>query len=534
VKRIFAVLATAALSATVLGTGTAQAAVAAAAPARAAVYTPPPLVWAPCPASLEDLQCATLVVPLNYNKPTGTKIRLAVSRAVHTSSDYKGVMLVNPGGPGAPGTGMPYLQQYVPNHTGEKYDWIGWDPRGVGSSTPALHCNNHYDTPDRPSFVPIVPRLLTYWLGHTKKYAKACGRSAAKELLPHMKTTDTVADMESLRIALGVAKISYYGFSYGTYLGQVYATLHPGQVDKMIFDGVVNPHRVWYGANLDQDVQFDRNITTYFKYLAKHHTWFHLGTSWRSIKAGYYKEIKKLRKHPSASGRLGPDELTDGMLGAGYYVYGWNETGKAYAALIHHNKGAAMYHLYADGVVGDDNGFATYNATQCTDVSWPGWAKTKRDTIRVNRLHPFLTWDNTWYNAPCLNWPAKSGTKVKIRGSRVTSKVLLINETDDAATPYSGALTVRSMFPTASLIQGVGGTTHAGSLSGVACTDDAISTYLETGVTPTRKAGRRADLNCPPVPPSTDPNTGRMAVAGGMPANVRAILIRAQALGERG
>ena len=96
-------------------------------------------------------------------------------------------------------------------------------------------------------------------------------------------------------------------------------------------------------------------------------------------------------------------------------------------------------------------------------------------------------------------WPAKAGHPVKVDGSRVQS-VLMINETLDAATPYSGALQTRKTFPNAVLIEGVGGTTHAGSLSGVTCTDDRIVAYLQTGALPPRVSGNRSDVKCPPVP----------------------------------
>ena len=94
------------------------------------------------------------------------------------------------------------------------------------------------------------------------------------------------------------------------------------------------------------------------------------------------------------------------------------------------------------------------------------------------------------------------------------SNILMINETLDAATPFSGALEARRRFPTASLIEGVGGTTHAGSLSGIACTDNAIGQYLTDGTVPARKPGNRADLKCPPVP-QPDPSPAAASAAKG-------------------
>ncbi len=123
----------------------------------------------------------------------------------------------------------------------------------------------------------------------------------------------------------------------------------------------------------------------------------------------------------------------------------------------------------------------------------------------TNLRAPFLTWDNAWFNGPCSFWPGKAANPVKVTGRNVESKILLISETLDAATPYSGALEARRRFPTASLIEGVGGTTHAGSLNEVACTDDAIGRYLTDGTVPARRSGNRSDLQCPPNP-QPDPN----------------------------
>jgi hypothetical protein len=114
---------------------------------------------------------------------------------------------------------------------------------------------------------------------------------------------------------------------------------------------------------------------------------------------------------------------------------------------------------------------------------------------------PFQTWSNAWFNAPCRTWPAASGPAFEVDGSAVDAPVLLLNETLDAATPYSGALAVRELFPTASLVAGVGGTSHAVSLSGIACTDDTIAAVLRDGSLPERRSGVRADKECRPVPP---------------------------------
>ena len=116
------------------------------------------------------------------------------------------------------------------------------------------------------------------------------------------------------------------------------------------------------------------------------------------------------------------------------------------------------------------------------------------------RNYYYITWSNAWFNGPCAYWKYKADRPVNVKGSKVHVPILMIGETFDAATPFAGSLVTRRLFPTASLIEGVDGSTHAGSLSGIACTDDAIAAYLTDGTVPARKSGNRSDLKCPPVP----------------------------------
>ncbi len=480
------------------------------APVKARGYTPPPLVWHACdnPTLVRyGSQCADLVVPLDYSKPRGRKITLAVSRLLHSAPDsqYQGVMLVNPGGPG--GSGLIYSVfgqgRFVPGDGDLDYDWIGFDPRGVGDSRPALSCDGSYFGYDRPNYVPTTRKLERTWLKLSEKYATDCKYAPGSRILKHAKTTDSVADMESLRKALGRQRLNFYGFSYGTYLGSVYATLHPTRVRRFVFDGSVDPTRVWYKANLDQDVAFQKTIEVYFGWLAEHDDVYHLGTNADAIERGYYRQLDKLDA-AAAGGVIGPDELADVMLSAGYYVYGWEDLGAAYAKLVNDGDESGIKAMYDDAnpqTPGSDNGYAMYLATQCTDAPWPQrWNKIRTDNWRTYAKAPFETWANAWFNGPCSFWPAKAAKPVHVTGKDVDSKILMIGETLDAATPFSGSLKLRKLFPTASLIEGVGGTTHSGSLSGVACTDDAIGRYLTDGTVPARTRGNHSDLQCPPVP----------------------------------
>ncbi|WP_300676845.1 alpha/beta fold hydrolase [Nocardioides sp.] len=505
-------------------------------------YVPPPLTWGTCPTTrlkAAGAQCAMLTVPLDHARPKGPTIKIAVSRILHTNADYKGMIAVNPGGPGGSGLGLATLGRAVPNGVGAKFDWYGFDPRGVGRSEPALSCNPDYPGSgwNRPDYVPTNPADKAWWLRTAKQYTVDCAHSSAKKLLPYLRTEQVAADLDTLRVAVGQKKLNYYGFSYGTYLGQVYATNYPKHVGRMVWDGVVDAKRAFYQSNLDQDVWFDKNIDLYFNWLAAHNDAYGLGTDGKAIRAGYYQALARLKQNPTAGGKIGPDELADALQSAAYYVYDWDTIGHIYADFIKTGDGTGLLDLYSGP--GDDNGFAIYAGVQCTDAPWPGWKKTERDSWRLHAQHPFLTWGNTWFNAPCLTWPAASGKAVKAHGTHGLGRILLISESSDAATPFSGALATRKAFKSSYLIEGVGGTTHAGSLSGVACTDDTVATYLDTGKLPARKAGNRADQKCDPVPPptATVPTAAQQRSAvpqstDPMPALARQTLEEAQLIGR--
>jgi pimeloyl-ACP methyl ester carboxylesterase len=500
--------------------GAVAAPAASAQPDRSAPTPVPAVVWGACADSVLQTyraECGFLTVPLDHARPSGPTVRLAISRIRHTREPYQGVMLVNPGGPGGSGQIMSVLGNFVPGGAGASYDWIGFDPRGVGRSVPALACDGDYAGYRRPPFVPSTAAIEKAWLARTARYAKDCAK-AGGPLLEHLRTTDTVRDMDLLRRALGADKINFYGFSYGTYLGQVYATRYPARVRRMVFDGVVDPRRVWYDANLDQNVAFDRNIKIYFDWLADHHSVYRLGSTGAAVEKRFYAVQRDLTRKP-AGGVIGPAELTDVFVQAGYYVFGWRAVAEAFAGWVHRRDPAPLKKLYDESnpqTKGADNGYAVYLAVQCTDAPWPrSWHRWKQDHWRIHARAPFMTWGNAWFNAPCRNWAAKPGRPPRVDGTK-TPPVLLISETLDAATPFSGALAVRKRFPRSVLIEGVGGTTHAGSLFGNGCVDGAIAAYLADGTLPRRVKGNTSDVKCPALPPP-NPNAAESRRDTGVP-----------------
>jgi pimeloyl-ACP methyl ester carboxylesterase len=489
----------------------------AAKPAPAASVPPGSIHWGKCADPMlqkAHASCALLPVPLDYSNPAGPQIKIAVSRILHTSPNYQGVILTNPGGPGGSGLSLNPLiiGALQAEHLGAAasgYDWIGFDPRGVGSSVPALTCDPNYLGPDRQNYTPTTRAILAYWKARSADYAADCATHSAAQtaLLGHMTTPDTARDMDSIRRALGQSQISYYGFSSGTYLGQVYATLFPGHVRRLILDSNVDPRQTVYQANLSSVIPYNRNLKIWFGWLAKYHTVYRLGRTERAVERRWYAERARLAAHP-ALGQVGPDEWTDIFLIAPFTQAAWVDLGlnlsKAFADWAHTHGTTAGQNLVAlykfVDVPGNDNFFAAFSAILCTDTPWPlSWARWSRDARRLNRVAPFFAWANVWTQAPCLYWTVPAHTPVTVNGSRINS-ALLIDETLDAGTPFFGSLEVRRLFPHSVLIAVPGGTSHANSLSGNLCVDRTIARYLENGTLPPRKPHARWDKTCPPLP----------------------------------
>lgn len=462
---------------------------------------PGPITWARCTdgtLAAARAECATVPVPLDWSHPRdGRTVRIAVSRVRHTATPYEGVVLANPGGPGGSGLGLATLGAQVPNGIGARYDWIGFDPRGVGASRPRLSCDADYADGPRPAYSPPTTDVLRRWRDRAEQYARDCAGSGA--LLDHMTTRDAARDLDQLRRALRVPAITYYGYSYGTYLGQVYATLHPDRVRRMVLDSTVDPTRVWYDANLDQDRAFETAISAWFEWLARHDDRYGLGGSREEVKRSYERLAADLADSPAA-GELGPAELADTVLQAGYSQRLWPGLGRALADAARGRAAPMRRYWRALTDTRDDNGYAGYLAVECTDAPWPrDWATWERDTRRVDAAAPFGTWLNTWFNAPCRTWPAVPQQPVRVDGRRAPA-VLMIDETLDAATPYSGSVAVRRLFPRARLLAEPGGTSHATSLSGNACVDRAVAAYLADGTLPARADGDGPDATCAPAP----------------------------------
>ncbi|MFJ3924663.1 alpha/beta hydrolase [Streptomyces sp. NPDC090022] len=440
--------------------------------------------WTKCATPrYPTLQCASLQVPLDHAQPGGKKITLALTRVPHTAATSQGPLLVNPGGPGGSGRALAgFVAAALPEDVAAQYDVIGFDPRGVGQSEPTLDCGNGHFTPVRPDSVPRDPAVEEANLERVRGFARTCATKHA-EVLPHIGTVAAARDIELLRVALGAPKLSYFGYSYGTYLGAVYAKLHPGRVHRLVLDSVVDPTGVWYQDNLAQDVAFDARHKAFLAWVARNDATYHLGTDPARVESRWYAMRDALRAAP-AGGKVGPSELEDTFLPGGYYNGYWPHLAEAFAAYAVKEDPAplvAAYQRFGAVEPSAGNSYSAYSAVQCRDSAWPkDWNVWRADMWRTHAKAPFMTWNNAWYNAPCAFWPTEALEAPDVANADLPP-ALLLQATEDAATPFEGAVSMRAKLAGAALVVEEGGGNHGIALSGNTCLDEKVAAYLRSG-----------------------------------------------------
>ncbi|MFC0861395.1 alpha/beta hydrolase [Sphaerimonospora cavernae] len=478
-------------------------------------------------------ECGTVRVPLDYAEPYGQQITIALNRirgSVSRDGNHLGSLLVNPGGPGGSGLELArFVASQLPRDIAARFDVIGFDPRGVGASRPAIACVNpkHYYAPPRPDNVPRGKAEEDVLVARARQYAEACGNRWSW-FLPYLTTENTARDMDMIRAALGEEKISYLGYSYGTYLGAVYATLFPKRVRRLVLDSVVDPEGVWYDVNLAQDRSFDRRQRDFLAWMAEHHDAYRLGRTERAVEFAWSSMRSRLRERP-AGGIVGPSELDDIYTSGGYSNLLWPALAEAFSAYVRRGDTTGLVKLFHDQAEVDaeeENSYAVYLGVECRDAAWPrDWSRWHADTVKMHAKAPFMAWQNAVYNAPCAFWPVRGGTPVKIGADRLPP-VLLIQAERDAATPYAGALRMRGRFPTARLLTEVGGGNHGVSLAGNPCVDRQLAAYLrDAALLPQRRGVRGADATCPaqpgPRPTARKSAAGKAAARKAAPGAVR-------------
>ncbi|WP_330329239.1 alpha/beta hydrolase [Streptomyces sp. NBC_00536] len=453
--------------------------------------------WKDCPADwgfAAPIQCGWVKVPLDYRKPFGKTIDLAVDRAVSTGTkdERQGALVYNPGGPG--GSGMRFPKRTTTNsplwvNTAKAYDFVGFDPRGVGHSAP-ISCIDPQEFVKAPKADP-VPDSVADKNAQRKlaaDYADGC-KARSGEMLPFMTTPNAARDLDVIRAALGEKKLNFLGVSYGTYMGGVYATLFPTHVRRMIVDSVVNPDQsnIWYEANLGQDVAFQMRWNDWEDWVAKNDNVFHIGDTRAKVEAKWL-QLRAQAKAKPLGGTVGPNELLGFFQKAPYYDSSWVPTAQAFAAWVAGDEKPLIEANTPDmsdiqGNISAENGNAVYTAVECADAKWPtSWTKWDRDNTKLNEKYPFLTWSNAWMNLPCATWKSKQYNPIEVGAKRGTiAPVLIVQSERDAATPYEGGVELHRRLAGSRLITEQNAGSHGVTSLVNPCINTRVDTYLLTG-----------------------------------------------------
>ncbi|WP_338932561.1 alpha/beta hydrolase [Streptomyces netropsis] len=466
-----------------------------AAPARAAdapAATPSPhsgIRFGACPASVPAppaparVECGSLSVPLDHHRPDGPRLRIAVSRvrATGTPAERRGVLLVNPGGPG--GSGLPYAvtkRAKLPERVRRAYDVIGFDPRGVGGSAPA-DCGAMGGLFRTPAADPL-PRGRAGMREHLdalRRLADDCAAGAGPAL-PHLSTGATARDMDAIRAALGEARIGFLGVSYGSYLGAAYAARFPHRTGPMVLDSVVGPES-WYDFDLRQARAMLRQRDTLLEWLAAHDDRFALGRSAREVRAAYERVRASLAAHPADG--FGPAEFDRAVYRALGRTERWAPLGDGLRARLRDGGVDGLRPKAPFGSPESRNYEAANRIVKCADGPGPTPARVTADLRALRRLDPLPVVTGIEASA-CAYWHHRPQSRTPL-GGPATPPVLLVASAHDPVTPVEGARRLRRELPGSRLVTLADDYSHGVFASrGNACVDDTVAAYLVDGSVP--------------------------------------------------
>ncbi|MFD8491751.1 alpha/beta hydrolase [Amycolatopsis sp. NPDC059657] len=462
------------------------------------------------------------MVPLDYDQPSGPSTHIALNRKAATDQAHRiGSVFLNPGGPGGSGVGFAFdfAERFSASLQG-KFDIIGFDPRGVGASDP-LHCFT--SQAESNAFLSAMPNFPYQreqerpFFDHYRSLGEKCRKNDAT-ITRHMSTADVARDLDLLRRAVGDKKLTYLGFSYGTFLGNTYASLFPDNIRALVIDGVLDP-MLWSGG---AQILSDRTNTA-LEFNEFLRLCDEAGAACPFAKPGgsaarWEALAKTVRAHPVDLGDgeiLTYDKLIGQAASAMYAPESWPDF-------------AAVANFFANAALGDkqakaplkareadyDNSFDAYNGNVCADTRFPASFEAYRAIGKFaesgSRFGPFWWWGNT----ACADWPVNQDRFTGPWRTKTSAPVLVVGNHFDGVTSFAGAQASHRLLEGSRLLAYAGwGHTAYGRSS---CVTTYVDQYLLTGALPAE--GTVCPANPNPFLPalrSTGPVAGKPPVWGG-------------------
>ncbi|MET9491440.1 alpha/beta hydrolase [Nocardia sp. NPDC006630] len=456
------------------------------------------LAWKPCPGTGLDprQECTSIQVPLDYDRPDGDRITLAVSRIRSTHPDTRhGALLLVPGGPGNTGLDKPTeVGSKLPAAVRDTYDLIGFDPRGMGSSTTA-DCGIARDdlVTERFRGWPRGDGDISANIAVSRRIAQACADNGGA-LVRSISTRTEARDIDSIREALGESRISAWGESYGTYATSVYATLFPQHTDRLLLDSSddPNPDRIERGWNANYAVGVEDRFPDFAKWAAGPGNSDHTAETPDAVRGRFLTLAAKLDQNPlpwpgSELGQLTGNGLRQQLLDSLYS----DQAFPALARLITAAEASAPLPnpqpLPPEQIVQQRTAVGV--ATICNDSAWPTAVSDYAAAVTASRTAHPLTAGMPENLSPCTFWqsPIAPRTVVTADGP---SNILMIQNLRDPATPYSGALNLRHALGDRARLVTVDGGGHGVYPSPIGCANNAVERFLSDGTRPDQ------DLTC--------------------------------------
>ena len=459
-------------------------------PAELLPYYEQPLAWTDC----DGFDCTTVTAPLDWADPARGEIELSVIRhRAEGGGEPIGSLLTNPGGPGASGISLirDSVSFAVSEPVRERFDVIGFDPRGVGEST-AVAC---YDAPDMDAYLFDIPeneRGTDAWAAELLDRHAAFGETCEANsggILPYITTENAARDLDLLRGVLGDSELNYLGYSYGTFLGATYAKLFPDRVGRLVLDGAIDPAISGLDVRTTQGIGFESALRAYMADCLQDDECPFRGTVDDAM-ADLGTLLARVDRDPipNSDGRLlGADSLSTSIVAALYSEDSWPILTAALSDALQGD--AATAFLLADFYFDREDGVYFSNQTEafraynCMD--YPADATPDEEAAAEARLAAEAPTVAPYWVAPdpCEVWPfAATGVREPITADGA-APIVVVGTTNDPATPYQWAVSLADQLSSGVLVTRVG-EGHTGYNKGNACVDSAVETYLIDGTPP--------------------------------------------------
>ena len=458
--------------------------------------------WGSCGQILTDssqvpagAQCTAVPVPVDYNNPGGAQAKLAVIR-VRATGRRIGSLLVNPGGPGASAvdTVAAMASDLEGSDIRRSFDLVGFDPRGVGHSTPALRCRTdaELDAYRREPMVDYSPAGVAHIEQLYRQLAQQCVNRMGAPFLANAGTASVARDMDVVRQALGEDQINYLGYSYGTELGTAYLEKFGDHVRSMVLDGAIDPTVGPVQENIAQTAAFQTAFNDYAADCARS-TACPLGTDPTQFVNRYHALVDPLVAKPARTSDprgLSYADANTAVINALYSPQRWKYLTSGLLGLQRGSNAGDLLMLADDYEGRDRNGHYTndqdvFNAVRCVDAPTPTDAATWVSADQqLRRAAPFLSYGQFTGYAPrdlCALWPVPA-TSAPHAAPAAPGKAIVVSTTHDPATPYQAGVNLARQLSSPLITHD--GTQHTAVFNGDQCVDTAVVRYLIAGTLP--------------------------------------------------